>query len=215
MSDRPYCRIYYVDLERDYPEVWASDAQLATFVRLLSRAEASWPIEQEVPRSARASIVQRLVDATLVERSGRFSYRIKGMDAERNARSNAARNAAASRWAMPNQTKPNQTETEPNPARGIDVDTDDPAVTYSRLAGQMPSDRGIKWLDDLSAEYGSDAVSRKLAAVWADGPPNKAISRCQDALKADARKKPRPRYGLDEESKKLAEWMFGGKDDAA
>lgn len=113
-SDRPYARVYYVDLERDYPQVWRDDALLATYVRLLCVAEAMWPGVPEVPRSARSANVKRLVEASLVKLVPPYGFRIKGMDAERSARRNAARIAAAARWsdapAMPNRAEPNQTK---------------------------------------------------------------------------------------------------------
>jgi hypothetical protein len=115
MADRPYSRIYYVDLQRDYADVWHDDAALATYIRLLTVAEAMWPALPEVPRSARPRPLRVLVDAGLVLTIARGPYyRIKGMDAERTARSSAASHAARIRHGtaetMPNRAEPNQTE---------------------------------------------------------------------------------------------------------
>jgi hypothetical protein len=115
VSGRPFARIYYVDLERDYPDVWRDDAALATYVRLLSIADAMWPAIPEVPRSAKAVVVKQLIDAVsrssaspgdggLVIAVPPYSYRIRGLDAERTARSNAAGIASRIRWGTPAST---------------------------------------------------------------------------------------------------------------
>ena len=53
-EDRKYVRVYYNDMIRDYPEVWADDAQLATWLRLLATADPMWPTPPELPRSVKA-----------------------------------------------------------------------------------------------------------------------------------------------------------------
>jgi len=128
METRPYARVYYVDLERDHPEVYRDNDLLSTWLRLLCVAEAMWPAVPEVPRSAKATLVRELVRLGLVILIAPYSFQVKGLDAERNARSNAARNAAASRWAMPSampkRTEPNQTK--PSPVLSQDILTIDP-----------------------------------------------------------------------------------------
>lgn len=100
MSGRPFARIYYVDLQRDYPEVWRDNDAHATYSRLLALADATWPVVPEVPRSEKRPHVQKLIDASLVSMCTEFGYRIKGFDAERSARSSKASNAAGSRWGI-------------------------------------------------------------------------------------------------------------------
>ena len=99
MADRPFARIYYVDLARDYPEIWTDDASLATYVRLLSMADTTWPVTPEIPRSAKRPIVERLVQFTLVKLLPPFGYAVKGFDVERNARGEQAKHAAETRYA--------------------------------------------------------------------------------------------------------------------
>lgn len=106
MSGRPFARHYYVDLERDYPAVWWDDHLYATFGRLLAVAESMWPATPEIPRSAKAPVVQRLIASGLVLAVPPYSFRIKGMDAERTARSTAARTAAGTRWGTANGNAP-------------------------------------------------------------------------------------------------------------
>lgn len=97
-DDRKYVRVYYNDLIRDYPDVWASDAALATWLRMLATADPMWPTPPELPRSVRAKPLGDLVDASLVSVDGAHRFQMKGMDAERTRRSDAGRNAAAQRW---------------------------------------------------------------------------------------------------------------------
>lgn len=98
MSDA-YSRIYH-RLMSEYPKVWRSDSQLALLVRLLVAAEKFYP---EWPTSNRRNgAYQSLLKAGLViEKEGTDGYTIRGLEAERERRSHAGRNAAASRWGMP------------------------------------------------------------------------------------------------------------------
>ena len=97
-SAGPYSRVYHciVDDERfasvidDYAAGW-------TWVRLLIAAEQAWPSSAFLPRWVRRRPLQVLVDAGIVEREG-DKYRIHGLDAERQGRSNHARGAANVRW---------------------------------------------------------------------------------------------------------------------
>lgn len=96
-SDRHYIRVYHDDLQRDYPAIYADDACFATWMRLLVIADKMWPTCPEIPRSVRARPLGILVESGLVEIEGHY-YRIRGHNAERQRRQDAARNAAAERW---------------------------------------------------------------------------------------------------------------------
>jgi diguanylate cyclase (GGDEF)-like protein len=98
MADRPFVRVYHSDLIRDYPDVWDDDAALAAWLRLLVAADGSWPAPAELPRAVRGRSLTALVTAGLVTLIGAHRYQIRGMDAERTQRQDAARNAAAKRW---------------------------------------------------------------------------------------------------------------------
>jgi hypothetical protein len=128
--ERPYARVYFDDLQRDYPDIYADDAALAAWLRLLVIAEKMWPSVPEVPRSIRPRALYSLVDAGLVERMPPHCYRIKGLDAERTRRQESARNAAGVRWQsdrnaagnaepMPSTRRDeNETKIPPPPTRG-------------------------------------------------------------------------------------------------
>jgi hypothetical protein len=114
----PYARVYHAKLQREYPEVWRDDALLSAWLRLHALADASWPMHPPLPRSIRPKALAGLVEAGLVTVTG-DTYTTRGLDAERSARSKAARDAAAMRWhskgnargraaAMPTRTDPTQ-----------------------------------------------------------------------------------------------------------
>ena len=97
--DQRYSRVYHEALDDPkFRDVWDNDARLALWLRLLVAADASWPASATLPRSARSAPLAALVDAKLVDLVNGSRYRIHGLDAERIARSNAGRNAAAYRW---------------------------------------------------------------------------------------------------------------------
>ncbi len=97
-SDRRYVRVYDDDLRRDYPQVWDDDRALSTWLRLLALADKMWPTLPELPRRVASAPLAVLTTCGLVELMPAHCYRIRGHDAERIARSNAARNAAVGRW---------------------------------------------------------------------------------------------------------------------
>lgn len=95
---RPYARIYFQDLQRDYPEVWNDPAALGTYVQLLGLSEAVWPGEPDLPRSVRARSLAILTGGRGLVSVVGHSFRIKGFHVERTRRQDAARDAAAKRW---------------------------------------------------------------------------------------------------------------------
>lgn len=97
MADRSFVRVYHDDLRRDYPAVYANDAALATWLRLLVLVDKLWPAPAELPRSVRSKALAILVGAGLVTVAG-GCYTVKGYEAERSHRQESARNAAAMRW---------------------------------------------------------------------------------------------------------------------
>lgn len=96
-DDRKYVRVFY-DLPRDYPAIYANDAALAAWLRLLMLAEAIWPVRGTLPRGIKPAGLRALTAVGLVELLPGHQFLIKGQDCERNARRTAASNAAAQRW---------------------------------------------------------------------------------------------------------------------
>ena len=98
-DDRKYVRVYYsIQDDPKFDLVRGNVAVLGTWLRLLMAADAVWPASADIPRGLRESHVALLSDAGLVDRLPGHRFRIHGLDPERQARSDAGRNAAAVRW---------------------------------------------------------------------------------------------------------------------
>jgi hypothetical protein len=91
-----YSRLYH-RFPTEFPAVWADDRAFAAWTRLLILADASWPMRPPLPRSVRPKVVTMLEDAGLIYLEG-DQYVIRGLDAERTRRRDAARTGAAKRW---------------------------------------------------------------------------------------------------------------------
>jgi hypothetical protein len=226
VSERaPYSRVYWTIRNDDrLKAVYPDDRLLATWLRLLIAADMAWPAPADLPRAANAKAVAALEAAGVITTVGHL-FTFHGLDAERGRRTDAAASSAHARWgssrdadasgshpkrsadASGSQSERYASRAEPSrdepstPARAredANGGDDDPASAYWTLSGRYPSTDARKWLDDLSAEYGSEAVAAQLAEVWAGGPKNGAIGRCQDALKAAERAQTRskPKVGL-------------------
>lgn len=114
---RPYSRIYH-ELVDDpmFAQVYENDRAFAAWVRMLIVADAMWPASAPMP--SKSGAVRLLIESGLViERPGN-RYTIRGLDKERQSRSDSARNAAAVRWqskrnasAMPRRDETRKDET--------------------------------------------------------------------------------------------------------
>lgn len=91
-----YSRLYH-RFPTEFPEVWADDRAFATWTRLLVLADASWPMRPALPRSVKGKPLATLQEAGLIEVDG-DTYTIRGLDAERTRRRDAAAVGAAKRW---------------------------------------------------------------------------------------------------------------------
>ena len=181
-----YSRLYH-RFSREFPEIYADDHALASWVRLLLVADASWPMRPPLPRSVRARALGCLVGAGLVILDG-DAYTIRGLDAERTRRRDAARTGAAKRWqsernanasatAMPrrDETRLDEIDTPPPPAeRGRRSDGTNPRAngTAPRSTGANPRATGTSTRQVRQAQKrGPSALSevlRKAAAAGRD-----------------------------------------------
>ena len=134
MSDdrkRRFARFYYDDFLREYPEVYADDAALAAWVRLLVVAEQTWPNSPELPRAVKGRGLRVLVGAGLVALGPRFTFALRGHEKERShrhgiaiaaanasatARAHAGANAPAN--AEPRRVEQSRAEVSPPPQVG-------------------------------------------------------------------------------------------------
>lgn len=105
MNDkRRFVRLYYDDLERDFPEVLFDPTCLATYSRLLMGADKAWPSLPALPHAIRRADLRMLT--TLTDRDGRTlvtlesagRYSVLGYAKDRGAREAHARKGGQARW---------------------------------------------------------------------------------------------------------------------
>lgn len=153
----PYSRLYH-RLADEFPDIWGDDRALATWVRLLRIADASWPMKPPLPRSVRPAPLRTLVQAELVVVVG-DCYTVRGLDAERSRRKDAAAHAAALRWhsngtadAMPRTAREEKSTSTPA-AHSADADYDgrDDLEAFLLITRRAPTPKQRKLLDDVLA----------------------------------------------------------------
>lgn len=118
-DDRKYVRVYYsIQDDPKFDRIRGNAALLGTWLRLLMAADAVWPASAYLPKGLRGADVRVIVDAGLVDELPEHRFRIHGLDAERQSRSDAGRNAAAVRWhsgrnadPMPRRAETSKAET--------------------------------------------------------------------------------------------------------
>jgi hypothetical protein len=98
-TEGEYVRVYHAIVDDPkFADVFDSDAALATWLRLLIVADQAWPASAHLPGNVKRRTFDLLVRVGLVDALPGWRYRIHGLDSERGARSDKARNAAAKRW---------------------------------------------------------------------------------------------------------------------
>lgn len=182
MNDK-FARFYYDKFMAEFPDVYAEDAPFATWIRLLVLAEKMWPTRPELPRSVKKSALTRLVEKRLVKVDG-LTYSIRGLDAERNRRQDAARNAAAKRWQSDSNADslhsamPRRVQNEKNTGR----DEDRPDLEAFLLVRRKgPSAKQRQVLDEIFARH--DVAGAQWAADLILGNPDDPIGAVLEADK--------------------------------
>lgn len=169
MASDPYVRVYsrIIDDPR-FSGIYTDDHHLATWLRLLIQADAVWPSSVPVPRTCRKPSMTALVRVGLVEILPGDLYRIHGLDAERQKRSDWGKNAADRRWQSGRiaGAMPSQSESNAHPML---------ASPRPRLAASAPSARVRERVrEDVPVEDqdGYDQVVTWLASrkAWIDSP---------------------------------------------
>lgn len=99
----PYVRVYYriIDDPR-FESVYDDDRLLATWLRLLLTADATYPAPAPIPANVNRRAFGQLVQVGLIEATTAHRYRVHGLTAEREKRSDAARAAANARHGKGN-----------------------------------------------------------------------------------------------------------------
>ena len=119
-TDDPYSRVYWnaVD-DPKFATVWSDDHALAWWLRLLLAADQSWPASAALPFGVHRAGLKKLTDAKLVDVTG-IRYRIHGLDAERERRSQQGKAGAAARWTeAPPPPLHDSERTPPAPLNGM------------------------------------------------------------------------------------------------
>lgn len=225
-----YVRVYQsvVDDEK-FVTIYDDDHHFATWVRLLMAADAMWPASCPIPANARKASLRALCEAGIVDVQG-SRFRIRGLDKEREQRSESARNAAALRWhteriptpnadPMPSRAEPSKAE--PSRAEQPREDRDDGRAdleAFLLLTRRTPTPRqrklldglldrhdltGPKWAADIMMRHPDDPIGAVIAAdrEW----------RAERIAEAQAAEKPKPvprrKPGLPVAARELlAEW---------
>jgi hypothetical protein len=203
-SDDPYTRVYFriVDDPR-FALVYCSDRALAWWVRLLIGAEGTYPAPAALPRSVSRAALSVLTapECGLVELVGRDHYRIHGLAAERERRSEQARQNIEGRWGkvygdlvqpkydgntgvILDETRRDETkqdETRQGPISGPDA--------YCNVTLRFPQ-KGTPlydWCSRLGAEWGFEPFETTLRAEFRrDKTFRTLLSRTEATLRRDA-----------------------------
>jgi hypothetical protein len=102
MADGRFVLVYHEDLIANFPDVWDNDRLLATWLRLLALADKLWPTPAELPRAVSTASVKALADAGLIALLPKHRFVVRGLDAVRKRRKDAASTAANHRWGNAN-----------------------------------------------------------------------------------------------------------------
>lgn len=97
-DERQYVRVYYEQLEEEFPLVWRDAALRGDWLLLLARADKMYPAAPELPRAVCQDSIDRLVAAKILKVLDDFRYQVRGYAKARAARQATARAAADVRW---------------------------------------------------------------------------------------------------------------------
>lgn len=88
----PYSRVYHSVIDDPkFGAVYDDDRRLATWLRLLMAADASWPASASIPRRVSRSALAHLVDVGLVDLAPKDRYFVHGLARERADRAQIGR----------------------------------------------------------------------------------------------------------------------------
>ena len=126
MND-PYSRVYWSVMDDEKFDGIREDVRLfGSWALLLGVADMAWPAPAFTPPTVPRRALARLSDCGLIDQLPGHRFRVHGLGAEREKRSDSARNAAALRWHKNRNAEPMLDEDETRTRRGI-AETDDPA----------------------------------------------------------------------------------------
>lgn len=166
-DDRRYVKVNH-SLKDEHPDVFYSDALFATYVRLRMIADASWPASADLPVNARKSSIKTLADKGLIVVTG-YSFRVPDLDDDRAVRSDAASNAARSRWGNADRiadgnalVMPTRAEADQSRPNQLSSDGREDLEAFLLVTRRAPTPRQRKLLDGLLDRH--DLTGAKWAA---------------------------------------------------
>jgi hypothetical protein len=186
-----YVRVYYSIVDDDrFADVFDTP-HLATWLRLLLIADAIWPATAYIPAKERKASVSFLADKGLLELCGDGRFRVHGLDAERERRSNAAaiggrarQRPQSKRSAVAEQTvsldEQSKARAEQSaPLNGNDDGRADLEAYLVVTAGRIPSVRQRALMDAYCQAFDATGPARAARLIY--GHPQDPIG----ALKTD------------------------------
>ena len=206
MSAGAYSRVYHgiIDDPR-FATVMEDDAAGWTWVKLLIIAEQAWPASAYLPVWVKRRPLAVLVAAGIVEPAGE-TFRIHGLDPERQRRSDHGRDAVNVRWSNARSNAPSNTQgnAQSNTQSILDEhrqdehrqdehtrEPDDAALAYFDVMGHAPSGRALGWLNEMATSSGDPPLCMALRSTPCD-PPRTYLSRVQLALTTVTPAPPKP-----------------------
>lgn len=106
MND-PYSRVYWSVMDDPKFDTIRHDPRLfGAWALMLVAADMAWPASAYIPPTVPSKSVVALEKAGLVDLIPGHRYRVHGLAAEREKRSQSGRNAAALRWHSEGNAKP-------------------------------------------------------------------------------------------------------------
>jgi hypothetical protein len=220
MSERAaYSRVYWsiVD-DPKFASIYDTDAHLAAWLRLLLIADQAHPASAHLPVTVRKSSVTELARVELIDLLPGGRYRVHGLDAERARRREAA-TRRPDRVPDAPQPGPNRdpdgpgtpglslaepSQAEDKPSQAEPTGAPDPANDYWTLTGKYPADKTLKWIDDLTEQFGAPAVTKAMVDAQVAGATTATLlGATKDLLRRQAREL--DRREADEERARLKE----------
>jgi hypothetical protein len=187
-----------------FASIYDDDRHLATWLRLLIAADATWPASPHIPGNVRKASVAALVDAGLVDLGTGYRFRIHGLDAERGRRRDAARTGTGRspngtqtgtrRVQRPGpKTRRDETSLDEQDARDPWDDAEGEAITWLAKHGcaLQPSSGYYRNLVTMVEHHGINAIigmfDRLAAAGIKDGDVKGYVFGAKDALDQQSR----------------------------
>jgi hypothetical protein len=171
-AESHYSRVYAsIPSDPKFAHVYHDDAALATWLRLLLAADASWPQPAAVPRRTDQRPLDQLAAAGLVDLLPGDLFLIHGLDAERHEKAAQATEAGKKRAALGTRNARGQYVKDQRP---LDV----PPATHQRPLDTQPATHQL-------TVSGSPLVSGSISVSGHDRPATAGPSKEDDERLAE------------------------------